>query len=126
MVRNCFVCGAGLVLTAALGLFGGATPKGLTAVSDADAGQVWGAGDKTDCKRYKEFSDAGCGAIAKPATNGVGQTRCAQTVGLKEDSTGDTVGKPYFAVSCYECCYTCGTALIETFPCGKKGSGPAQ
>lgn len=127
MVRNLITCGAGLVFTAVLGLVGQATPTGLTTVTDADARQILGAGDKVDCKKYKETDDGGCGGVAKPETNGVGQTKCVKGPALVADDNGDTNGMPFITVTCYECCYTCGTAVIDLKMCGSKSkSGHAQ
>lgn len=122
MVRNLVICGAGLVLSAALGLCSSSPPAGVTPVGDASAGRVWGAA-LVECKKHKQIDDGGCGEDAKPGTNGVGKTVCPKLATWKQDDTGTRNAKPTVVETCYECCYSCGTRTTSIRLCDQKGSG---
>jgi hypothetical protein len=112
--RNLLFCSVGLLGLGLLGLLAQkpSLPGGVAWVNDATAAQVYGAA-KSPCKYYKvDPNNYGCGLDAKPAMGGMMATKCQRTAQWLADPNGNYQGKEVYTKTCYECCYSCGTAQV--------------
>jgi hypothetical protein len=115
-----------MMLAGILGLYGHAlaAPAGVVAVGDHDAASLFG-GAATSCSRY--YATTGCGGNAKPKMGMIPGTKCPKVPGVYWlPIFGNLRYKQSVVVTCYECCYACGSVRRPLDACAPTGSGSGR